>query len=57
MSEQQPPRVACRLCGDGPESRPDLFALRRVNQKGEPGVWECSDVQACADRQAAAARK
>lgn len=56
MPEKQPPRVACRLCGDGPETRPDLFALTRVNEKGIPGLWECISAEGCRARQALAMR-
>lgn len=33
-------RVVCRLCGADPAKDPTV-ALKRVNPKGVPGIWEC----------------
>lgn len=32
--------IQCRWCGANPAKDPTV-ALRRVNPKGVPGVWEC----------------
>jgi hypothetical protein len=33
--------IVCRWCGADPSKDPGV-ALTRVNEKGVPGVWECT---------------